>query len=280
MARKSAYQPVSDNALDAFFESLFRLSSSQWTVILTLLVLANLVVFGTLGWLLYTYVFSVPSTQLDSGPPTLTPTLRPTFTPTWTPTTTPTPLGGIPTATPTATWTPTLAPTLTATPTQTPTRTPSPTPTQTLSPTATRTPRPTATASATPTQTPTRTPTTVPTATPRPTHTPVPTPTATITPTPTYPPDVPPEEPAALEAEILSATEVALSWLPARGAKRYRIEWDTGSGGKDRYLRAWVDKASYVDDHLFPGVYRYWVTAEGTGGLSTSASIVVVVPIK
>jgi hypothetical protein len=83
-----------------------------------------------------------------------------------------------------------------------------------------------------------------------------------------------------LDAEVLSTTAVALSWQPARGAKRYRVEWDSGSGGADRFLRAWVDETSYVDDRLLPGVYRYWVTAEGSGGLSTSASIVVLVSIK
>jgi len=101
-----------------------------------------------------------------------------------------------------------------------------------------------------------------------------------VTPTPTYPPGLPPEEPSALQAEVLSATAVALSWQPARGAERYRIEWDAGSGGEERFLRAWVEQASYVDDRLFPGVYRYWVTAEGSGGLSGSATIVVFVPIR
>ena len=79
---------------------------------------------------------------------------------------------------------------------------------------------------------------------------------------------------------MLSATTVKLSWQPARGAERYRVEWDTGSGGEERLLRAWADEASYVDNRLFPGVYRYWVTAEGSSGHSESSSIVVFVPIR
>ena len=120
--------------LQAFLESLFRLSGEQWRVILSLLACANLIVYGTVGWLLYAHVLDPPAVPTRAVGRTPTPTLRPTFTPTWTatPTVTLTPTGTprpthtpTSTRTPTLTWTPTApvmaSATLSATPTVTPT---------------------------------------------------------------------------------------------------------------------------------------------------------------
>ena len=69
--------------LQAFLDSLKGLSGRQWAAILCLLICANLIVYGALGWLFYRYVLSPPPVvELESTP---APTLRPTFTPTWTP---------------------------------------------------------------------------------------------------------------------------------------------------------------------------------------------------
>ena len=114
--------------LQAFFESLFRLSGAQWRVILSLLACANLIVYGTAGWLLYAYVLNPPAVPTRAVGRTPTPTLRPTFTPTWT-------------ATPTVTLTPTGTPRPTHTPTQT--RTPTLTWTPTSEATATQPATPT-----------------------------------------------------------------------------------------------------------------------------------------
>ncbi|MCL4300094.1 MAG: FxLYD domain-containing protein [Anaerolineae bacterium] len=185
----------------------------QQMAFLGYLLVLNLVIFGTFGFLL----FNTYRRSQSSQPPTdlaLAPTgsfaIFSTITPTPpTPssvTPTPMPPVNIPPALPpgktatipstpeaialvegsrsrawTATPTPTLTPQPSATPTRTPTNIPQPTatPTQTPQPTATSTatPRPTATATPTPTQTssPTHTPTRLPTSTntPPPTQTPV-----------------------------------------------------------------------------------------------------------
>jgi hypothetical protein len=110
--------------LQTFLEGLLGLSGTQWRAILSLLVCANLIVYGALGGLLYRYVLSPPSVPASEMEPMPTPTLRPTYTPTWT-------------ATPTiaATATGTALPTFTAThvPTFTPTMEPTTTFTATLS---------------------------------------------------------------------------------------------------------------------------------------------------
>ena len=110
--------------LQAFFESLFRLSGGQWRVLLSLLACANLIVYAAVGWLLYVYVFTPLAVPTGAVGRTPTPTLRPTFTPTWTatptltlmPTDTPRPTyTSTPTRTPTLTWTPTVRATAAAT---------------------------------------------------------------------------------------------------------------------------------------------------------------------
>jgi hypothetical protein len=70
---------------EAFVDSLYRLSTRQWRVILSLLVCANLIVYGAVALLWWAYVYRQPPLpELPTGP-LLTPTLRPTYTPTWTP---------------------------------------------------------------------------------------------------------------------------------------------------------------------------------------------------
>jgi hypothetical protein len=65
-----------------FVESLRGLSGRQWIVILSLLICANLIVYGVAGWLLVQYVLRPPpAPEIERTP---APTLRPTFTPTWT----------------------------------------------------------------------------------------------------------------------------------------------------------------------------------------------------
>jgi hypothetical protein len=113
-------------------------TTKQWLSILGLLVILNLMVFGTFAWLAGMGDFEA-ETMLINGlvlaeapPPMPTRTPLPTFTVTPTPTQTPTP-----TPTPTATTTPTFIPT--TTPTLTPTPRPR-IPTATPLPTATPTP--------------------------------------------------------------------------------------------------------------------------------------------
>jgi len=236
------------NRLEAFLEDLLELSGRQWAILFVLLGAANLIVFGALGWFWYVYVFAVPPQPTSSGRATPRPTLRPTYTPTWTPTHTPTPLGGIPTATPT--------------PTSTATHTP------TLTPSATATPTPTATH--TPTRTPT--PTSTPTVTPTPTATATPTPTSTITPTP-----APPPPPTGLSALARAPVSVELRWKPSVRATQYRVYWDAGSGDGRLRPRGITTEAHFRDDQVYPGVFQYWVLAEGPGGRSEAVGIVVLV---
>jgi hypothetical protein len=77
---------------------------------------------------------------------------------------------------------------------------------------------------------------------------------------------------------VLSPTAVELSWQAVPGAVRYQILWDAGAGNDVRLPRASLLEPRYLDDHLLPGRYRYWVIAEGPGGASTAAAIVVEVP--
>ena len=72
--------------LETFIGSLFDLAPRQWRVILSLLVCANLIVYGTVGWLWWAYVYRQPPPPEPPAGYLPTPTLRPTYTPTWTPT--------------------------------------------------------------------------------------------------------------------------------------------------------------------------------------------------
>jgi hypothetical protein len=72
--------------LETFIGDLYNLTSAQWRVILTLLICANLVVYATLAWLWWAYVYRQPPPPEPPAHPLPTPTLRPTYTPTWTPT--------------------------------------------------------------------------------------------------------------------------------------------------------------------------------------------------
>ena len=70
--------------------SLYRLAARQWRVILALLICVNLIVYATVVWLWWAYVYLQPPLPEPLTGPLATPTLRPTFTPTWTPTAGPT----------------------------------------------------------------------------------------------------------------------------------------------------------------------------------------------
>jgi hypothetical protein len=84
--------------LETFFTNLYELTSAQWRVILALLICANLIVYATVTWLWWAYVYrQPPPPELPAGT-FPTPTLRPTYTPTWTPT-----AASTPASTPTAT---------------------------------------------------------------------------------------------------------------------------------------------------------------------------------
>ena len=72
--------------LETFFGNLYNLTSVQWRVILALLICANLIVYATVTWLWWVYVYRQPPPLEPPTGPLLTPTLRPTYTPTWTPT--------------------------------------------------------------------------------------------------------------------------------------------------------------------------------------------------
>ena len=72
---------------------------------------------------------------------------------------------------------------------------------------------------------------------------------------------------------------VSLTWQPAFGATRYRIEWDAGDEAQERQTRALVTAPRYVDAFLMPGTFRYWVSAVGPGGVSQAATIAVRVSI-
>jgi hypothetical protein len=108
---------------------LSTISSQQWTVLISLLTIVNIVVLGGLVWLLAIQVPGDFRRVLAQAPATRTP--FPTFTPTATDRPPPTPV-----STYVPTWTPTITPT--PTPTGTPTPLPSKTPIR-----ATRVPIPT-----------------------------------------------------------------------------------------------------------------------------------------
>lgn len=107
------------------------ISDQQWTVLISLLTLVNMVVLGGLVWLLVIQSTGRFPIVLAQAPATRTP--QPTFTPGF---------SNILLATPLNTRVPTWTPTITPTPTDTPTATPSPTKTPFR---ATRAPEPTAT---------------------------------------------------------------------------------------------------------------------------------------
>jgi hypothetical protein len=79
---------------------------------------------------------------------------------------------------------------------------------------------------------------------------------------------------------VLSPTAIELAWDPSRGAEEYRIEWDMGVEGRDPVLRASTVEPRFRDQALWPGVYRYWVYAQGPGGTSEPATITVYVPLE
>lgn len=90
---------------------------------------------------------------------------------------------------------------------------------------------------------------------------------------------VPPDPPADLRARVISATAIELLWEPSGGATEYRVEWDMGTEGQARALRASTVEPLFRDEGLWPGAYRYWVYAKGPGGTSEPAAIAVYVPL-
>jgi hypothetical protein len=84
-----------------------------------------------------------------------------------------------------------------------------------------------------------------------------------------------PARPAGLRVRVrvLSATTIELTWQPVGEATQYRIEWDAGAGKDKRLFRAQVVETRYVEGHLIPGDYCFWVSAVGPGGTSTPAAI-------
>lgn len=186
----------------------------QQMAFLGYLLILNLIIFGTFGFLMFNTYRRNQSARLSAElaiVPTASFAVFSTITPTppTTPLVTPTPIpplnlppvpvpGGTITSTLTPqaialmegsrsqawTTTPTLTPQPTATPTRTPTSTQTPTATPQPTPTPTRTPIPTPTPTATPPPTATETPTPRPTASSTPTSSPTATPTRTPTHTP------------------------------------------------------------------------------------------------
>ena len=104
--------------MDRLKQELVAISSQQWTVLISLLTLVNIVVLGGLVWLLAIQSPGSFQRVLAQAPATRTP--LPTFTPTPT---------DLPPPTPISTHVPTWTPTITPTPTETGTPTPLPTPT-------------------------------------------------------------------------------------------------------------------------------------------------------
>lgn len=117
--------------MKSFKEELSTITSQQWTVLISLLTLVNIVILGGLVWLLVIQSAGGFQRVLAQAPATRTP--FPTFTPTAT---------GLPPPTPVNTLVPTWTPSITPTPPAT--DTPTPTPSPTLTPIrATRVPVPT-----------------------------------------------------------------------------------------------------------------------------------------
>jgi len=269
-----------------------KLTSRQWMGVIAVLVVVNLVVFGSLVWLVATDLAPVlpgpVEVELPASPTMVaqvTPTLRPTFTPTAGPTQPP------PTETPVPSSTPTPAPADTTVAMDTPTLLPmgTPTPTDTIAPTDTSTlvptdtPTPTSAPTLTPTHTLTGTSTPVPadtytpTNTPPPTlpHTPTPTPAPTDTVTPTPRPTVAP----VAEVKVLSASSdrIDLSWKPATDsdAPSYHIYWDMGLGLGLYTYKTSVEGTRYSDLNLRPGTaYRYRIVAYDGGHESPACEVV------
>jgi hypothetical protein len=257
-----------------------KLTPRQWMGVIAALILVNLIVFGSLVWLVATDLASVLSgpveVELPVSPTTVaqvTPTLRPTFTPTLGPTQPP------PTETPVPSSTPTPAPADTAVAMDTPTLPPMGTPTDTVAPTdtptlvPTDTPRPTNTLTPTSTHTPTASPTATSTATLTPTPVPSrvegPAPTDTVT-----PPPRPTVAPVA-EAKVLSASSdrIDLSWKPATDSdtSTYHIYWDMGLGLGLYTYKTSVEETRYSDLNLRPGTaYRYRIVTY-VGGYESPA---------
>lgn len=122
--------------MSGFKKELATITSQQWTVLISLLALVNMVVLGGLVWLLVTQTPGGFRRVLAQAPATRTP--FPTFTPTGT---------GLPPPTATGTYVPTWTPSITPTPlpTDTPTVTPIPSRTPiraTIAPIPTETPTP------------------------------------------------------------------------------------------------------------------------------------------
>ena len=250
-----------------------KLTPRQWIGLIAILVVVNLIVFGSLLWLvaadLESVLFGPVEVQLPASPTMVaraTPTLRPTFTPTLgaaqpppTEVTVPTaaivpPSTSAPTDTAAATDTP--IPTDTTAPTSTLTLTPTHTPTDTSTPVPTDTPTPTNT----PPLTPTHTPAASPTATSTATLTPTPAPTGTVTPTPR--PTVAPV--AGVKVLSASSDRIDLSWKPATGSNSltYHIYWDMGLGLGLYTYKTSVEGTRYSDLNLRPGTaYRYLIVA-------------------
>ncbi len=115
-------------------QELATITNQQWTVLISLLVLVNMVILGGLVWLLAMETPGSFRRVLAQAPATRTP--FPTFT------TTPT---GLPPATPIGTFVPTWTPTVTPTPQDTPTPTLTPLPPRPPVPQVINTPIPTPT---------------------------------------------------------------------------------------------------------------------------------------
>lgn len=128
--------------LDRLNDQFRDVSINDWKLIISLLIVANSVAIGSLGWLVASRRApgrpSLEARVMAQVPPTRTP--LPTFTSTPTPPPSPSPTN---TLVPTFTPTPTDTPTITPTPTDIPTHTPQPTVVQ--GPVATSTPMPTPT---------------------------------------------------------------------------------------------------------------------------------------
>jgi hypothetical protein len=251
-----------------------KLTPQQWIGVIAALIIVNLVVFGSLVWLVATDLASVlpgpVEVELPVSPTTVaqaTPTLRPTFTPT------PGPAQPPPTEIPVPSSTPTPAPADTAvamdTPAPTLFPTDTPTPRDTVAPTDTSTPLPTDTATPTGTLTPTpsHTPTASPTATSTATLTPAPTDTVTPTPRPTVAPV------ASVKVLSASSDRIDLSWKPATDsdAPTYHIYWDMGLGLGLYTYKTSVEGTRYSDLNLRPGTaYRYRIVTY-VGGYESPA---------
>jgi hypothetical protein len=242
-----------------------KLTPRQWMGVIAALIIVNLIVFGTLIWLMATDLASVLTRPVEvefpASPTTVaqvTPTLRPTFTSTSGPAQPP------PTEIPVPSSTPMPAPADTIVAIDTPTLLPmgTPTPTDTVAPTDTPTPVPTDTP-------PTATSTATLTPTPVPSRVEGPAPTDTVTPTPR--PTVAPV--ASVKVLSASSDRIDLSWKPATDsdAPTYHIYWDMGLGLGLYTYKTSVEGTRYSDLNLRPGTaYRYRIVTY-VGGYESPA---------